>query len=91
MLEGRLLEITDLLWQTDDTGSRLPVLKADVMARLEACGQRRAARIVSRMPSSDAVLDPRYLDALGIKVHCELLRLSEELQFGRRVEALLTP
>jgi SAM-dependent methyltransferase len=89
--EDLLLEITDLLWRADDNGVRLPVLKADVIARLLGCGQRRAARIVSRMPSSDGVLDPRYLDALGIRVHCELLRLSEELQFGRRVEALLSP
>jgi SAM-dependent methyltransferase len=91
MQEDRLLEITDLLWQTDDSGCRLPVLKTDVMAQLEGRRQRRAARIVSRMPSSEGVLDPQYLDALGIRVHCELLRLSEELQFGRRVEALLSP
>jgi SAM-dependent methyltransferase len=65
--------------------------KADVIAQLAERGQRRAARIVSRMPSPEGVLDPEYLDALGVRVHCELLRLSEELQFGRRIAAQLTP
>jgi len=54
-------------------------------------GQRRAARIVSRMPSSGGLLDADYVDALGVRVHCELLRLSEELQFGRRVADQLVP
>jgi SAM-dependent methyltransferase len=89
--EDRLLEITDLLWQADGDGERLPVLKADVLGQLAERGQRRAARIVSRMPSPEGVLDPEYLDALGVRVHCELLRLSEELQFGRRIAAQLTP
>lgn len=89
--EDRLLEITDLLWQADDVGTRLPVLKADVIARLLGHGQRRAARIVARMPSPAGILDPGYVDALGNRVHCELLRLSEELQFGRRVESLIDP
>jgi SAM-dependent methyltransferase len=61
------------------------------MACLLSYGQGRAARIVSRMPAAEGVFDPGYLDALGLRVHCELLRLSEELQFGRRVEALLKP
>jgi SAM-dependent methyltransferase len=87
----RLLEITDLLWEADGDGGRLQVRKADVLAHLLDRGQRRAARIVSRMPSSGGVLDPEYLDALGIRVHCELLRLSQELQFGRRMAAQLTP
>jgi SAM-dependent methyltransferase len=87
----RLLEITDLLWQADRDGGRLQVRKADVLAHLVDRGQRRAARIVSRMPSPEGVLDPDYVDALGIRVHCELLRLGEELQFGRRVAAQLVP
>jgi SAM-dependent methyltransferase len=87
----RPLEITDLLWQAGGDGERLPVLKADVLKQLADRGQRRAARMVSRMPSPEGVLDPDYVDALGIRVHCELLRLSEELQFGRRVAAQLVP
>src|SRR5215813_5700425 len=84
-----MLEITDLLWQIDDDGELLPVVKAEVVAFLLDRHQRRAARIVSRMPAADGVLDPGYVNALGIRVHCELVRLSEELQFGRRVAARL--
>ena len=43
------------------------------------------------MPVLDGALDQRYVDALGLRVHCELQRLSEELQFGRRVAAFLSP
>ena len=45
------LEITDLLWPAGADGGRLPAVKAEVMARLAGLGQRRAARIVARMPS----------------------------------------
>jgi SAM-dependent methyltransferase len=84
-----MLEITDLLWQIDDDGELLPVVKAEVVAFLLDRHQRRAARIVSRIPAADGVLDPGHVDALGIRVHCELVRVSEELQFGRRVAARL--
>ena len=87
---GRV-EITDLLWCRDEHGVRQPVLRSQVVARLEASGQRRAARIVARMPASDDVLDPEHVDVLAVRVHCELQRLAEELQFGRRVAALLRP
>src|SRR5262249_25880152 len=36
-------------------------------------------------------LDPGYVDALGVRVHCELQRLGEELQLARRIAALLAP
>ncbi len=91
VMAARLAEITDLLWQVDADGIRFPVAKADVLSRLRACGQYRAARIVSAIPAAGGVLDPDYVDALGIRVHCELQRLGEELQFGRRVAALLSP
>jgi len=87
---GRV-EITDLLWCRDEHRLRQPVLRSQVVARLEASGQRRAARIVARMPASDDVLDPEHVDVLAVRVHCELQRLAEELQFGRRVAALLRP
>lgn len=88
---ARRLEITDLLWSVDADGASLPVLKADVLDRLRAVGQRRAARIVSTMPAASGVLDQGYVDALDVRVHCELQRLGEELQFARRVAALIAP
>jgi len=85
------LEITDLLWSLDTDGALLPVLQGDVVRHLAGRGQRRAARIVSQMPAIHGVLDQGYVDALGVRVHCELQRLGEELQFGRRLAALLSP
>jgi SAM-dependent methyltransferase len=90
-MAGALLEITDLLWPFDADRALLPVMKADVVARLTECGQDHAARIVSRMPVVNGALDPGYVDALGLRVHRELQRLGEELQFGRRVAAALGP
>lgn len=83
-------EITDLLWSVDAGGTPQPVSKAAVLNRLRAQGQGRAARIVSAIPATHGVLDPGYVDALGFRVHCELQRLGEELQFARRVAALLS-
>lgn len=79
----RPLEITDLLWSSDADGAPLPVLKADVLGRLRALGQRRAARIVSAIPAADGILVPGYVDALGFRVHCELQRFGEELLCAR--------
>jgi hypothetical protein len=90
-MAGALLEITDLPWPVDADRAPLPVTKADVVARLTECGQDHAARIVSRMPVVNGALDPGYVDALGLRVHRELQRLGEELQFGRRVAAVLGP
>jgi SAM-dependent methyltransferase len=91
VMEARLLEITDLLWSVDAGGVPVPVAKAQVLDRLRARGQHRAARIVSAIPAAEGILDPGYVDALGLRVHCELQRLGEELQFARRVAALLYP
>ena len=85
------LEITDLLWPVNSDGERLPVARAEVLSRLAQAGQNRAVRIVSRMPAADGLIDAGDVDALGLRVHCELQRLSEELQMGRRVAALLGP
>jgi SAM-dependent methyltransferase len=88
---SRPLEITDLLWSVDADGRPVAVPKVDVLDRLRALGQRRAARIVSAIPAADGILDPGYVDALGLRVHCELQRLSEELQLARRVASVLSP
>jgi hypothetical protein len=85
------LEITDLLWQCDGYGEPVPVLRAEAVSRLAELGQRRAARIVGRMPATEGVLDAGYVDQLMLRVHCELQRLSEELQLARRIADLLAP
>jgi len=90
-MEARLLEITDLLWPVDSGGAPVPALKADVVNALRGRGQCGAARIVSAIPAAEGILDPAYVDALGLRVHRELQRLGEELQLGRRVAALLRP
>lgn len=83
------LEITDLLWPVDSAGKRLPVVKDQAVALLSSRGQSRAARLVARMPVRDGLIDPDRLDRLGLRIHCELQRLGEELQVDRRVAALL--
>lgn len=90
-MEARLLEITDLLWPVDSGGAPVPALKADVVNALRGRGQHGAARIVSAIPAAEGILDPAYVDALGLRVHRELQRLGEELQLGGRVAALLRP
>jgi hypothetical protein len=41
------------------------------------------------MPATGGVLDADFVDGLGTRVHCELQRLGEELQFARRVATYL--
>ncbi|WP_454041197.1 class I SAM-dependent methyltransferase [Cellulosimicrobium sp. Marseille-Q8652] len=88
-MRPRPLEITDLLWSLDPSGERLDVDRSVVEAELRDRGQRRAARLVARMPATEGRLDPDAVDALGLRVHYELARLGEELQLGRRVAALV--
>ncbi|MFI7540745.1 class I SAM-dependent methyltransferase [Actinoplanes sp. NPDC049599] len=79
-------ELTDLLWAADPvSGERLPVRREAVIAQLEKGGQRRAARLARKLPARDGVLVAGEIDALQIRVHCELQRLGEELQLPRRV------
>lgn len=67
------------------------MVKADVVELLRSRSQRRASRIVARLPATDGVLDAESVDGLARRVHCELQRLGEELQFSRRVAAQLEP
>jgi SAM-dependent methyltransferase len=86
---GRL-EITDLLWSYDATSdARLRVERKAVADTLRARGQSRAARIVNRLPEVDGYLVAEEVDALGVRIHCELQRLGEELQLGRRAASLI--
>ncbi|MGM1060077.1 class I SAM-dependent methyltransferase [Saccharothrix sp. Mg75] len=87
-----VLEISDLVVDWDArTGERVPVRRAEVVARLHAAGDRRAARIVRRMPVTGEFLDPVAVDRLLVRVHTELQRLNEELHMARRFAELLVP
>ena len=85
-----VLEISDLVVRWEG-GARLPVRRTDVLARLRAAGDHRAARIVERMPVHDDVLDPDAVDRLLVRVHTELQRLNEELHMADRFVELLAP
>ncbi|MFE0176543.1 class I SAM-dependent methyltransferase [Streptomyces sp. NPDC059002] len=66
--------------------------RADVIHRLHEAGDRRAARIVERLPVDEqGTLDPHHVDRLLISVHTEMQRLSEELRIGDRLLHLLGP
>jgi SAM-dependent methyltransferase len=88
-----LLEVSDLVRAHDPTtGARLPVRRDELLDRLLAAGDRRGARVVRRLPvDGSGVLDPDGVDAVLLRCHRELQRLSEELQQGRRVADVLAP
>lgn len=83
-------EISDEIVAYDPaTLERRPVRKQEVVSKLLAQHNPHAARIVERMPAQDGILDPWAIDQLLVRVHCEMQRLSEEFQHGRRVAELL--
>lgn len=92
MSDSEMPEISDVIVAFDpETRERLPVLKRAAMHRFEHLGNRRAARIVEAIPDRGGVLDPDAVDALLLRAHAELQRLSEEFEHGRRVAELLGP
>lgn len=90
MTTRELLEISDLIVDWRPEGRR-PVDKSAVVQRLRDVGDLRAARIVERLPDHQGVLDASHVDRLLVRVHCEMQRLAEEFQHGRRVCELLSP
>ncbi|HET9143476.1 class I SAM-dependent methyltransferase [Actinophytocola sp.] len=87
-----MLEISDLVAEWDPvTGQRVRIRRDDVVARLCAAGDERAARIVRRMPVAGGFLDPVAVDRLLVRVHTELQRLNEELHMARRFAEILVP
>lgn len=86
------LEISDLIVDYDAaTLARVDVRRDDVVSRLRAAGQTRAARIVEGLPVNDGVLDRDACDAALLRAHGELQQLSEEFLQGDRVRLLLEP
>src|SRR5262249_1676467 len=85
-------EISDAIVSFDPvTLQRKPVKKADVLARFQEVGNHEAARIVRQIPEQDGTLDAAEVDKLLITSHCEMQRMSEEFQHGKRVAELLKP
>lgn len=85
-------EITDLIVDFDpQTLERLPVRKSAVLERFGALGDAFAQAVVRALPDVDGVLDPAAVDRLMVRTHCEMQRISEEFDHGRRVLELLAP
>jgi SAM-dependent methyltransferase len=84
-------EISDLIVRFDaTTGERLPVHKSAVLEQLRTLGSERAMRIVTRIPARDDVFENEAVDALLLRAHVEMQRLSEEFFHGSRVRDFLT-
>ncbi len=85
-------EISDLVIAFEPaTLERLPVPRDEVLATLERHGMSAAARLVARWPHPEGVLDARFVDAVLLRAHLELQRLSEEFRQGERMRSLLVP
>ena len=85
-------EISDAIISFDpETLEREPVVKAQVLREFTALGNRQAVRIVEHIPERNGALDPDAVDRLLITAHCEMQRISEEFQHGKRVSELLMP
>jgi SAM-dependent methyltransferase len=85
-------EISDAIVSFDPvTLQRKPVKKADVLNAFRELRNHEAVRIVQRIPEQDGVLDPAAVDKILITSHCEMQRMSEEFQHGKRVGELLDP
>ena len=85
-------EISDAIVSFDPaTLQRNPVRKSDVVGQFNELGNHEAASIVQQIPERDGALDPAAVDKILITSHCEMQRMSEEFQHGRRVAELLNP
>lgn len=85
-------EVSDVIVSFDpETLQRRPVVKSKLVEQFSELGNRKAVRIVERIPDRDGVLDPAAVDQLLVTSHCEMQRMSEEFQHGKRVGELLRP
>ena len=85
-------EISDAIVSFDPaTLQRKPVKKADVLEEFKQLRNHEAVRIVQQIPDRDGVLDTTAVDKILITSHCEMQRMSEEFQHGKRVTELLKP
>ena len=85
-------EISDAIVSFDpETLKRRPVVKSQLLKEFSELGNHKAMRIIARIPDSDDVLDTAAVDRLLVTSHCEMQRMSEEFQHGKRVGELLKP
>ena len=87
------LEVSDLIIAfEDETAERRPVARDEVVARLRAVGDRRAADRVAQMPVDVlGYLLPGPVDELLIRMHTQLQRLWEELRQVDLAAGILRP
>ena len=83
-------EISDLVVQHDaKTLQRLSVSKKEVLEAFEKFSNKRATRVVERIPATDGFLDSLAVDRMMLAVHWEMQRLAEEFYHGNRMFRLL--
>ncbi len=85
-------EISDSIISFDPvTLQRIPVDKAKVLNEFQTLRNEEAVRVVQRIRERDGALDPGEVDRILVTSHCEMQRMSEEFQHGRRVAELVKP
>src|SRR5262252_8974382 len=86
-------EISDRIVAFDSrTLQRQPVAKADLLREFQKINNPRAVRVVEALPAgANGLLDDAAMDRLLVTVHCEMQRMSEEFQHGRRMAQILNP
>lgn len=85
------VEISDRIVGFDSHSmERKRITRGDLLREFQF--NRRAMRIIEQIPAdSDGSIQPEAADRLLVTVHCEMQRLSEEFQHGRRMAELLNP
>lgn len=91
--EAEPIEVLDVLWESRmPSGDRLPVNKADAIAKLTDRGQYKAARLIDDLPTlPDGTLEEGPVDEIFLAVHLELARLSEFVHVPQRMASSLEP
>ena len=85
-------EISDVIVDYDiETLERKPVYKQRAISVFKDIGNNRAAKIVSRIPHTNGILDAQIVDKLLLRSHYELQRVSELMEHGRRVADIMQP
>ncbi|HJZ63582.1 MAG TPA: class I SAM-dependent methyltransferase [Candidatus Acidoferrum sp.] len=83
-------EISDLIVQYDAKSlARLSVSKAEILRVFEGFSNKKAVRVIEKIPTHDGSFDANAVDRLMLTVHWEMQRLAEEFYHGNRVLRIL--